>query len=149
MHDKEMACRTRSRIIPKIPNFQLRPKHIFLPPSAQIFQISLIHGFIGCPQSVHRLICRRVARDNILHSVAIYGPSLRQFIENNLFLRNLAVDLAARFSQNFGTRASSHRNGEVWLKSFNFKSFCALKIILFSTSASTQLANKDHSWLFQ
>ena len=28
----------------------------------------------------------------------------------------------------------------VWLKSFNFKSFCALKIILFLDSASTQLA---------
>jgi hypothetical protein len=39
------------------------------------------------------------------------------------------VDLAARFSQTFFTRANFHWGEEVWLKSFNFKSFFALKII--------------------
>ena len=45
-------------------------------------------------------------------------------------LWNLTVDLAARFSQTFFTRASFHRGEEVWLKSFNFKSFFALKIVI-------------------
>ena len=49
-------------------------------------------------------------------------------------LWNLTVDLAARFSQTFFTRASFHRGEEVWLKSFNFKSFCDLKIIYFLDS---------------
>ena len=44
------------------------------------------------------------------------------------------MDLAAKFSQNFGTKASSHRDGEVWLNYFNFKSFCVLKIIYFLDS---------------
>ena len=39
-------------------------------------------------------------------------------------LQNLTVDSAAIFSQNFGTR-----DEEVWLKSFNLKSFWALKLI--------------------
>ena len=65
--------------------------------------------------------------------MAIYCPSLRQFIKNNLFLSK-AVDSAARFSQNFGIKASFHRDVEVWLKSFNFKSFCDLKIIYFLDS---------------
>ena len=42
------------------------------------------------------------------------SPSLRP---------NLTVDSAARFSQNFGTRANLHRNEEVWLKSFYLKSW--------------------------
>ena len=58
-------------------------------------------------------------------------------------LQNLTVDSAARFSQNVSTRASSHRDGEVWLKSFDFKSFCALKIISFLDSVSTLLANRS------
>ena len=45
-------------------------------------------------------------------------------------LWNLTVDLVARFSQTFFTRASFHRGEEVWLKSFNFKSFFALKIVI-------------------
>jgi len=58
-------------------------------------------------------------------------------------LQSLTVDSAARFSKNFGTRASSHRDGEVWIKYFDFKSFCALEIISFLDSVSTQLANRS------
>ena len=54
-------------------------------------------------------------------------------------LWNLTVDLEARLSQTFDARASFHRDEEVWLKSFNFKSFCALKMIYFLDSASTHL----------
>ena len=45
-------------------------------------------------------------------------------------LWNLTVDLVARFSQTFFTRASFYRGEEVLLKSFNFQSFFALKIII-------------------
>ena len=38
-------------------------------------------------------------------------------------LWNLAVDSVTRFSQNFDTRVSFHRDEEVWLESFNLKSF--------------------------
>ena len=37
------------------PNFQLQPKHIYLPSSAQTFHISLIYAFIGRPYSVNIL----------------------------------------------------------------------------------------------
>ena len=37
------------------PNFQLQPKHIYLPNSAQTFHISLIYAFIGRPYSVNIL----------------------------------------------------------------------------------------------
>ena len=53
-------------------------------------------------------------------------------------LWNLTVDLVARFSQTFDARASFHRDEEAWLKSFNFKSFVALKIIILHSK--TQLS---------
>ena len=53
-------------------------------------------------------------------------------------LRNLTVDLVVRFSQTFDARGSFHRDEEVWLKSFNFKSFVALKIIILHSK--TQLS---------
>ena len=61
-------------------------------------------------------------------------------------LWNLTVDLAARFSQTFFTRASFHRGEEVWLKSFNFQSFFALKIIILYFK--TQLSAWNRSIFF-
>ena len=61
-------------------------------------------------------------------------------------LWNLTVDLVARFSQTFGTRARFHRDEEVWLKSFSFKSFFALKIIILHSK--TQLSAWNRSIFF-
>ena len=61
-------------------------------------------------------------------------------------LWNLTVDLVARFSQTFFTRASFHRGEEVWLKSFNFKSFFALKIVILYFK--TQLSAWNRSIFF-
>ena len=55
----------------------------------------------------------------------------------------------------FGTRGSSHRDGEVWLKSFNFKSLCALNFILFfslsfhSACKQINLSLQDHILCFK
>ena len=61
-------------------------------------------------------------------------------------LWNLTMDLVARFSQTFFTRASFHRGEEVWLKSFNFKSFFALKIVILYFK--TQLSAWNRSIFF-
>ena len=53
----------------------------------------------------------------------------------------ITLDSAARFSQNLNTRASSCGDREVWLKSFNFKLFFALKIIIIN---STPQLETDH-----
>ena len=67
-----------------------------------VIVITLHHGTV-LPFMVHR--CTELSK--------LTSPSLW----------NLTVDSAARFFQNFGTRASFHRDEEVWLEFFNLKSF--------------------------
>ena len=82
------------------------------------------------------------------HTVVPFMPrrctELSKFTSPSLW--NLTVDLVARFSQTFDTRACFHRDEEVWLKSFSFKSFFALKIIILHSK--TQLSAWNRSIFF-
>jgi hypothetical protein len=72
--------------------------------------------------------------------VAIYGPSLRQFIENNLFLpTESSCGFGSQIFSKFETKASWWMIGLA--KIFSFPILLLLKIIHFLDSASTQLVN--------